>query len=377
MKQDDDVDASERRRNALGRLVAHENTASDLLAFLFEIDPSPLLRLLNLDGGPYTCQREVLAGRGKGRLDLVLRRQDSGKPVAVLEMKGASDVHGDQLDRYNVWAESVGPAAPRRFYCTLDGDEATPPAPWQPLSLTAVFDAWQSCGDAHAAWLAREIVSVLRTWDAEADGLIGHGTGWYVPDLVSRRTATAVNAELSRAHDASGARASRTSGGNPMFMAWRRHPRGSGDARIGVDVRCEGRGAPQRPWLLRPCVDVLGEGQAALLEAHDLAVTLQPAMVLTAIRDALNARGCSEVAAALHANEHDGLAYPADPGVLADWRARIINGDQLRRRHPIFFHDRGLRLATQIRVQTAALTRNDLATMTMVTLDHLATDASP
>lgn len=87
-------------------------------------------------------------------------------------------------------------------------------------------------------------------------------------------------------------------------------------------------------------------------------------MVLTAIRDALNAQGCSQVAAVLQANEHDGLAYPADPGVLAGWRARMIAGDQPRRRHPVFFHDRGLRLATQIRVQTAGLTRHDLAAIT-------------
>ncbi|BCJ65728.1 hypothetical protein [Polymorphospora rubra] len=367
------MDSSERRRTALGRLVAHENSASDLLAFLFEVDSRPLLHLLDLDGGPYTCQREVQAGRG--RLDLVLRRQDDRNPVAVLEMKGASDVHGDQLDRYNVWAESVQPA-PRRFYCTLDGDEATPPAPWQPLSLITIFAAWQTCGDAHAAWLAGEITEVLRTWDAEANGLIGKTTGWYVPDLVSRRTAAAVNAELRRAHDdGSVAHAYRTSGGNPMFMAWRRHPRGSDAAWIAVDVRCEGRGAPQRTWLLRPCVDVWADGQAALLEAHDLSVRLQPAMVLTAIRDALTTQGHGHLAAALHAEKHDGLARPADPGVLADWRARIVAGGRPGRRHPVFFHDRGLRLATQLRVQTAGLTRYDLAALTMSVLDHLVRHA--
>jgi hypothetical protein len=30
------MDAAQSRRNGLGRLVAHENNASDLLAFLFE-----------------------------------------------------------------------------------------------------------------------------------------------------------------------------------------------------------------------------------------------------------------------------------------------------------------------------------------------------
>lgn len=366
---------STRRRNALGRLLAHENSASDLLAFLFEVDPQPLLHLLNLDGGPYTCQREAQASKGKGRLDLVLRRQADGHPVALLELKGASDVHGDQLDRYNSWADNFEPS-PRRFYCTLDGDDVIPPAPWQPLSLITVFGAWQTCGDAHAAWLAGEITDLLRTWDLEADGVIGHATGWYVTDLVSRRIATTIDAELRRAHDdGSEARAYRTSGGNPMFVAWRRHPHGSEDAWIAVDVRCDGRGVPSRPWLVRPCVDVMSTGQTGLLEAHDLAVALQPAMVLPAIRDALTAQGRNRLAAALYAEEHNGLSHPADPGVLADWRARIVAGDQPGRRHPVFFHDRGLRLATQLRVKTAELTRHDLAALTLSILDHLVKHA--
>jgi len=36
------MDTAQSRRNALGRLVAHENNASDLLAFLFELDPRPM-----------------------------------------------------------------------------------------------------------------------------------------------------------------------------------------------------------------------------------------------------------------------------------------------------------------------------------------------
>ena len=42
------MDTAQSRRNALGRLVAHENNASDLLAFLFELDPRPMTGLLGL-----------------------------------------------------------------------------------------------------------------------------------------------------------------------------------------------------------------------------------------------------------------------------------------------------------------------------------------
>lgn len=366
------VDTPQSRRNALGRLVARENNASDLLAFLFEMDPRPIVGLLGLEDGPYTCQREVQAqGAGKGRLDLVVRQQADGQPIAVLEMKGASDLHGDQLDRYNLWAESINPA-PKQFYCTLDGDGATPPVPWRPLSLVKLFGAWRTSNDANAAWLAGETADVLRTWDQEADGIIGQATGWYVPDLVSRRTAAAIDARLARAlQDGSEARAYRTKGGNPMFVAWRRHPRGSDKAWIALDVRCEGRGDPSRAWLVRPCVDITSSGKVGLLEAHDLAVGLQPAMILPAIQDALMGRGLGKLAGALQAASHGGLSGPADAAVLGEWRARIANGARPSRLHPVFFHDRGLRLATQFRLDVGQLTRHDLADLTMAILDHL------
>jgi hypothetical protein len=113
-----------------------------------------------------------------------------------------------------------------------------------------------------------------------------------MPDLITRRTARAVNDALRRAHQNGGAEALRTSVGNPMLMAWRRHPRGSRQAWIAVDVRSPGRDEPARPWLVRPCVDVYSSGRPereALLEAHDLAVGLWLAMVLPAVRDAARA----------------------------------------------------------------------------------------
>ncbi|MEU9742525.1 hypothetical protein AB0E12_25400 [Micromonospora chersina] len=373
------MDTTERRRKSLGRLVAHENSASDLLAFLIEMDSRPLAGLLGLEDGLYSSQREVKAtGAGQGRLDLVVRRQPDDHPVAVLEMKGASSVHGDQLDRYDAWARSFDPA-PKRFYCTLDGDGDVPPDPWQPLSLVELFAAWQASKDSHAAWLAREIADVLRSWDAEADGIIGSASGWYVPDLVSRRTAGAVDGDLRRAHhDGSKALASRTNAGNPMFVAWRRHPRGSKSARVGVDVRSNGRGTPSQPWLFRPCVDVYGSGQSqrdARLEAHDLAVALRPAMMLPVIRDVLATQGHTKLADALQVDQRDGLRGPADPAVLDEWRTQIASGNQPSRRHPVFYNDRGLRLATQLRLDVTQLTRYDLADLTVEVLDHLVKHA--
>jgi hypothetical protein len=290
-------------------------------------------------------------------------------------MKGASDVHGDQLVRYDTWAERLRPV-PKRFYCTLDGDSAKPPPPWQPLSLVDLFGAWEASSDAHAVWLANEITGILRTWDTEADGIIGTASGWYVPDLVSRRTANAVNTHLTRAHrDGSIARARRTNGGNPMFLAWRRHPRGSDNAWIAVDVRCQGRSDPARPWLVRPCIDIDSRGSQARLEAHDLAVALQPAMTLTTLRDVLARRGHGQLAAAFLDDPSDGLSHPAAPTVLDQWRKRLTNGDEPPGGHPVFFHDRRLRLATQLRLDVTQVTRSDLATITTEILDHLVEHA--
>ena len=255
---------------ALGRLAANENSSSDLLAFLFERDPQPLIGLLGLAEDTYRCRREVRAQRA-GRMDLVVYRQSDDLPVAVLEMKGASDEHDDQLDRYRAWADTFD-TAPALFYCTFDGEPRTP---WRSLSLITIFGAWQTVADPHTAWLAGEITAVLHRWDAEADAAIGKAQGWYVPDLVTRRTARALDDVLRRAFPGAGmASATVTKAGNPTLLAWRRHPYGSDQAWIGVDVRCRGRRAAASPWLFRPCVDVGLRDQSeeavreAVLEAH-------------------------------------------------------------------------------------------------------------
>ncbi|MFE3876714.1 hypothetical protein ACFXPX_20270 [Kitasatospora sp. NPDC059146] len=355
---------------ALERLVADENSLSDLLAFLFERDPQPLIDLLGLAPGPYRCRREVK--QPAGRLDLVVYRRSDDRPVAVLEMKGASDEHGDQLNRYRAWAETLDPV-PALFYCTFDA--ARPTEPWRSLRLVTLFQAWHSAADPHAAWLAHGITDVLHSWETEADGAIGSSSGWYVPDVVSRRTALALDDALRRDHPGSvEARAMSTSGGNPMVMAWRHHPSGSDHAWIAVDLRCPGRGMPSQPWLFRPCVDVLTGARPtveAVLEAHDLAVELQPAMALSSIQEGLRRRGRPELAAALRADKHDGLNGPADPEVLAGWRDRLASGASTPRLHPVFFHDRQRRLATQFRLDVGSLTRTDLADLTLAVLDHL------
>ncbi|MFJ7243182.1 hypothetical protein ACIQWA_00900 [Kitasatospora sp. NPDC098652] len=165
-----------------------------------------------------------------------------------------------------------------------------------------------------------------------------------------------------------------TSAGNPMLMAWRHHPSGSDHAWIAVDLRCPGRGAAAQPWLFRPSIDVLMGDRTeveAVLEAHDLAVELQPAMSLSAVQEGLRRRGRHRLAAVLRAAKHDGLRGPADPELLADWRAGLVSGASAPRRHPVFFHDRQRRLATQFQLDVTTITRADLADLTLSVLEHL------
>ncbi|MFG1609191.1 hypothetical protein [Actinoplanes sp. NPDC049265] len=323
---------------ALGRLLAQENTATDLLAYLIELDPHPLAVVLDLPAGEYIAEREIMIG-GRNRLDLLIRRHGSLEPMALLELKGASGEHNDQLGRYAAWAATSAPAA-RLRYCTLDGSAAAEvDGPWCPLSLIDLFGAWRTSLHPHAAWFGSDIADVLKDWDAQADDVIGSVTGWYVPDLITRRIAGALGDH---------AYALRTKAGNPMLLAYRQHLSGSSDTWIGVDLRCEGRKSPQRPWLFRPFVEVsfdnpTPEAQAA---ARQLAIAMQPAMMLHAIQQIVKDPDV------LSANQHGGLL-------------------RYRESEPIFYHDKQVRLATQFKMDVSRVNRHDVAEMIRAVLDHL------
>ncbi|MEU8235053.1 hypothetical protein AB0C12_36135 [Actinoplanes sp. NPDC048967] len=323
---------------AIGRLLAHENTASDLLAYLIELDALPLAQILGLPADEYTAQREVRIGGRGGRPDLLIRRSGGTEPLAVLELKGAADEHNGQLERYATWAASEAAAAQLR-YCTLDGDAAAPPKPWQPLSLVQLFGAWHQSRHSHARWLSVEITDVLQGWDTEADRTIGKVRGWYVPDLITRRIAAALGDD---------AQATRTKAGNPMVLAYRRHLGAPDDAWIGVDLRCAGRDAPQRDWLFRPFVEVSFSNPTPVAQAaaRRLATHLRPAMMFDAIQQVIKDPD------ALRTNRHGGLLSHPSTG-------------------PVFYHDKQVRLATQFSLVVDRVNRHDVADMISTTIHHL------
>ncbi|MEH0933525.1 hypothetical protein [Micromonospora sp. CPCC 205558] len=293
--------------------------------------------------GEYAARREARAGGRRSRLDLLVYRSGATDPVAVLELKGASGEHGDQLERYAAWAASLTDV-PRLMYCTLDGGTTgAPPTPWQLLSLIDLFATWQNSAHPHAAWLAGEVTTLLRQWDRQADDVIGSATGWYVPDLVTRRIAAALGDD---------AEALRTKAGNPMLLAYRRLP-GDSEAWLGVDLRCEGRDRPKRPWLFRPFVEVSFSDPTAQAQAtaRRLAVGLHDAMTLATVQRVVKNPD------ALSANKHGGLAGFRDGA-------------------PVFYHDKQVRLATQFRLDVRQVDRHQVAEMIRAVVDHLDTVAA-
>jgi hypothetical protein len=367
--------------DALGRLLTKEERISDLVAFLAALDPLPLLRALHLAARDPRISREELLGRGAGRADLVIR--DGNRPLALLEIKAAAAQHGDQFDRYDLWARAQAP----QVGCHLVSLESKPrdaPEGWATeLTLQALLRSWQGSQHPHAGWLASSAAGVLEGWVAQLEGRIGCATNPVVADLVARRVAADL-ASVDRLTDAGlEAEATRTSGGTAMIIGWLPFPSEPHDpgAWLCVDLRSTSRADPQVPWLLRLGVEVevkppRATGQARAT-AHDLAVPLRAALTFSALQESLQQTGQEELAAPLRPwrRTYDGLRGEPDDSALAAWRGSALTAEK-NGPHPALFHDKGLRLASQIEVNVVELDRHQLLRLLIASLDHLNQHAS-
>lgn len=360
---------------ALGRLIANEEATSDLLSLLIELDDKPLIEVFSLPGDcRYEARREI--STRNGRLDIVIVESESERPVAVLEMKGASDIHGDQLERYFIWASHYE-SQPQLVLCAFDNEEASASSSWTRCRLRDVFSVWQQSTHEHAAWLAQEIVGVLEKWDREADGPLGARTGYYVADIVSKRLARDVSESLdssftSKTHVG----AFRDKGGSPMILAWAAHPRDRTDetVAVGVDLRSPVRRSKSTIWKLRPHVevDVTSERnlEAARRLAFELAQQIHGVMGREHISNELVWRGQDAAASALSARNNDGFNKSPENFDFESWTERI-NGESRYPRSGIFFHDKGRRLSTVLDLDVSTLTRHDLKNLVVSIIDIL------
>ncbi|OSY39580.1 hypothetical protein C8E95_1772 [Pseudonocardia autotrophica] len=359
---------------ALARLLAHESRVSDLLAWLIEIDDSPIREYLGLGSGPVRARREV--GVKGGSIDLVLQLHEDGRPVAVLEMKTSADIHGDQLGRYDGWVESLE-QLPRRFLCTLDGDRLAPLS-WTCVSLSELFAAFAiGSSNEHGRWLAGEISNVLHLWDSEADGRIGIARGRSSPDVFTRRVAE--NLRLSEDPPDSSAGAWRTTrGGNAMFMFWAPHPCGKHGTWLGVNVRENARRGSGGPWSFRPCIEVEAvEGRTvyeARVIAHELMMELAERVTCTHIQRGLVAADLGELAEALSTKKrHDGFAREYCRTEARRARVEIENGE--RSHYSAFLHDRGRRLALLFQLDMTMVDRRQVEALCRFTLKYMLREA--
>jgi hypothetical protein len=83
----------------LARILSHEVNVADLLGYLVELDPDPLLAALGLQADEPGMRQEVRKGR-RTRVDALVT--DAGRPIALLELKVGAAQHGDQFARYAV-----------------------------------------------------------------------------------------------------------------------------------------------------------------------------------------------------------------------------------------------------------------------------------
>lgn len=361
----------------LARLLASENSATDLLVLLMELDASLIPGLFELDPSQeYSVHREVSAG-GRGRLDLVIADSVSAEPKVALEMKGASSIHGDQLERYVNWAEART-TVPKLYFCAFDKEEATTDGRWTRIRLRDVYSVWLNSAHSHARWLATQIVALFDLWDSEADGQLGDTTGYYVNDIVTKRIARALVPRLHNRFGTSNANATRDNAGNPMIFAWAAHPRDRDDCSvsIGVDLRTVPRRLGGTVWKLRPNVEVdIIDGKdreprtrrQSQLMAYDLASTIRQAMTGSSVKSALAESGNGRAAAALTAGRFDGFKSSIEKFDFDAWKDRIEQSDQHPGAGP-FGHDRGLRLATILDLDVSALSRYEIEDLVVETV---------
>lgn len=361
----------------LERLLASENSATDLLALLMELDASFVPDLFDLDPGKeYSVDREVSAG-GQGRLDLVISDVATGEPQVVLEMKGASSIHGDQLERYVDWAEART-TVPKLYFCAFDKEEAATDDRWTRTRLRDVYTVWKHSSHSHARWLATQVVALFDLWDSEADGRLGDTTGYYVNDIVTKRSTRALVPRLQNRFDTSNASATRDNPGNPMIFAWAAHPRDRDDCSVsvGVDLRTVPRRQGGPVWKLRPNVEVevidkkelgLRTRKQSQLLAYDLACQIRQDMMGSSIKSALVKRGVGRAADALTAGKFDGFKFSIEDFDFEAWRERIAQSGKYPGAGP-FGYDKGLRLATILDLNVSRLSRYEIENLVVETI---------
>lgn len=339
----------------LERVLHQEVHVASLLAFLTAREPKPLQQRLGLTSEilDVEVEKQVL---GRSRLDVVLIG-DSG-PIAILELKVSATEHGDQLVRYEEFANRY--KAPK-YLIDLEMPGGEIPPGWKRASLADVFSCWSDSTDPTTNAFAGEITGIFARWQAQSVGPLAD----MAPAMYSvvLRSARAVLQQSGLEAYAIG-----TSAGQPSLTAFLPHPSKIDRAFLCVDVRCQDKNDSTHLWLFRIGVQVdrgdeLSDDRRL---AHDLAMQLEPRLTLAAIQSHIG-----DHSAAISGEQP--LKNPKDRFSKIDrWLDEVKEAaDSAVSRHPVFHHDWGRRLAAKFYLDPSTINQKDLIALVQCTLEYL------
>lgn len=344
----------------LGRVLTREVDTASLLGFVASRDPEPLRRLLGLHEPIQDVRVEVPFGK-RSRLDVVL--YGTNAPIAALEVKVSATEHGDQLVRYQEFASQHGAAT---FLIDLELAGTTAPPGWTRLSLVEAFGCWSDSVDATARVFSTAITDVFREWTRQATGPLSSMSAAMHP-VVMRSTAAHLTSGHRRAF------ADATNAGQPALVAYAPHPSGFEGAHLCVNIRCQDKNDPAKPWVYRVGIHVdRGTDRAAARHtAHQLATELEPSLTLARLQSALAQTTTKPLGSALSGAKP--TKRPRDrENRLRSWLAEVdAAGNGRVSRHPVFHHDDGRRLTAQFYLSPGLVTGADLRELILATLSYL------
>lgn len=218
----------------LGRVLRSEVDVSSLLAYCITLDPLPFAELVGLREPISGVITELPAGRA-GRLDLALRSGDA--TVAVIEVKVSATEHGDQFDRYDAYAASVGA---RTILLELEASTASMRDGWTRVSLVDAFGCWSTSTNEAARVVAGEIAEVFSSWHHQFSGPFGE-----MDPAVTAIGLRAVVRDL--ADELEEVTTGSTAGGQPTLLAFEPYPGEPTGAWLCVDLRSHAMFDPARP----------------------------------------------------------------------------------------------------------------------------------
>jgi len=348
------------------RLLKHEDNVSNLLAFLAALDPEPLAQLLGIPAAGLQVRRETNLTGKNGRSDFIVWNEDAAR--AIVELKVAAVEHGDQLSRYEAWADEHSIQGELPVQCLvvdlLAFDYGTTER-WQRKTLSEIACLWDASPNDQARLLASSMRRVFDNWEAQLDYPIGAASSTVVATMAVKRASTSLlNSPWKEAQhpDLTRLTAFTDSGGNPATYHFIPFPNQSPNCWLSLDIRAGKSGKSSNSWAFRMGVDV-DRGQRPLDEAKDeawnLAQQLQPYLDFESFHAYLESTAHNELAKTLQGGG-------VGTGFQKQGTGHLGSG---------FYQDGGLRLASQFCLDAAKVSPNDLTLLMQCAFDYLHSSA--